>query len=193
MKYIIVFVWLILGLFYYWMWQGSDANCCTGADLSSVEMLEQNAADKNQAEADKLKEEVDAQKAISEAAETKTVTSIKSTTNEGINKLTFYFPSNSSSAIFSKETEENLEEIIDQMKSTNKKVIITGHTDTTGDTENNKTLGRLRADDVKNKLVSKGLDPTRVVALSMGEQKPIAPNNTAEGRQRNRRVELVIE
>lgn len=193
MKYIIVIIWLFLGLLYYWIWQGSGPACCSGSDLSSVEMLDQSTADMKQKEADRLKEELDAQKAISEASETKTVTSIKSTTNEGTEKLTFYFPSNSSSAIFSKETEENLEEIIEQMNSTNKRVIITGHTDVTGDAESNKRLGRLRADDVRDKLLSKGLEPARVVALSMGEEKPIAPNNTAEGRQRNRRVELVIE
>jgi outer membrane protein OmpA-like peptidoglycan-associated protein len=192
MKYIIVVLWVLLGVLYYWVWQGSDANCCNTTELSSVSIVDQSESNEARIKAEKV-EEAAAKKAITEAAETKTVTSIKSTNVEGNSKLTFYFPSNSSTASFSQDTESNLEDIIKQMKSSNKKVIITGHTDTTGETEANKELGRLRADDVRRKLVSKGLDPARVVALSMGEEKPIAPNNTADGRQRNRRVELIIE
>ncbi|MFK7934189.1 MAG: OmpA family protein, partial [Saprospiraceae bacterium] len=138
-------------------------------------------------------EEEAAKNAISQAAETKTVTSIKSKSSSGKSKLTFYFPSNSSNAIFSKETEDNLEDIIKQISDGDGRVVITGHTDTTGDTDSNRELGKLRAEDVKQKLVSSGLAASKVLVLSMGEEKPIASNSTAEGRQRNRRVELVIE
>lgn len=69
-----------------------------------------------------------------------------------------------------------------------------GHTDNTGTEANNKGLSLARADAVKALLVSTaGFDPERVKTKGMGDSQPLCPNNTEEGRQCNRRVEVVFE
>ncbi len=71
-------------------------------------------------------------------------------------------------------------------------IILTGHTDNTGTTAANMNLSRERALSVKNYLVGKGVAKTRIEAQGMGESKPIASNDTEEGRQKNRRTEISI-
>lgn len=69
---------------------------------------------------------------------------------------------------------------------------IDGHTDHVGSDEMNLKLSQNRADAVKNYIVSKGIDPSRITATGYGESKPIATNATAAGRQQNRRSELTL-
>jgi outer membrane protein OmpA-like peptidoglycan-associated protein len=69
---------------------------------------------------------------------------------------------------------------------------IDGHTDNVGSDEFNQTLSENRANSVKTYLVSKGLDESRITATGHGETTPIATNNTAAGRQQNRRSELTL-
>ncbi len=72
-------------------------------------------------------------------------------------------------------------------------VSIEGHTDNVGQPANNKRLSKARADAVKQWLVKKGkLDTKRFFAVGFGEDRPIQTNDTAEGRQANRRVEFHI-
>lgn len=72
------------------------------------------------------------------------------------------------------------------------KLTIEGHTDNVGNVEVNKTLSERRAAAVKAFLVANhGVDAVRLDARGLGDQKPVAPNTTPEGRQQNRRVELV--
>lgn len=73
-------------------------------------------------------------------------------------------------------------------------VEIQGHTDDVGSEEYNLELSQRRAEAVKNYLVQvHGIDPTRLIARGYGEYRPIAPNDTPEGRAKNRRVEFVIQ
>jgi OOP family OmpA-OmpF porin len=65
---------------------------------------------------------------------------------------------------------------------------IEGHTDNVGTDKYNLKLSQKRADGVMKHLVSKGIDPARMRAVGYGESRPIADNNTKEGRDRNRRV-----
>lgn len=73
-----------------------------------------------------------------------------------------------------------------------KKVRIEGHTDDVGDDAVNKKLSQDRADSVKAALVKRGVAGDRLVTEGVGEARPIAPNTTAGGRQKNRRVEFFI-
>lgn len=73
-----------------------------------------------------------------------------------------------------------------------RRVEIEGHTDAVGSNSSNLSLSQRRADAVRAALVSRGIDGTRITAKGMGEAVPVASNDTAEGRQRNRRVEVII-
>lgn len=68
------------------------------------------------------------------------------------------------------------------------KIEIGGHTDNTGDKAKNKTLSLNRAKAVKDYLVSKGIDATRLTAVGYGDTVPVADNSTPEGRAQNRRT-----
>ncbi len=71
-------------------------------------------------------------------------------------------------------------------------VVIEGHTDSTGSPEYNLDLSRRRAMAVRDFLQVQGLDAERLQAMGYGMERAIAENSTAEGRKRNRRVEVVI-
>jgi outer membrane protein OmpA-like peptidoglycan-associated protein len=72
-------------------------------------------------------------------------------------------------------------------------VSIEGNTDNTGSEEHNMKLSQQRADNVKGFLVEQGIDEGRLTAKGLGMTMPIADNSTKEGRQKNRRVDLVIQ
>jgi outer membrane protein OmpA-like peptidoglycan-associated protein len=69
---------------------------------------------------------------------------------------------------------------------------ISGHTDNTGDALKNLIISKKRAESIKQYLFVKGIEENRIRVLYFGETMPIASNDTEEGRQRNRRVELKI-
>jgi OmpA-OmpF porin, OOP family len=69
-------------------------------------------------------------------------------------------------------------------------VIATGHTDSIGTNAYNQKLSERRAAAVKAYLVSKGIPASKVTTIGKGETQPVATNKTAEGRQKNRRVDI---
>jgi outer membrane protein OmpA-like peptidoglycan-associated protein len=71
-------------------------------------------------------------------------------------------------------------------------VVIEGHTDNVGSEDSNLGLSQRRADSVKSYLVSRGVGSTRLAASGKGENSPVAGNDSATGRQQNRRVEVII-
>jgi outer membrane protein OmpA-like peptidoglycan-associated protein len=71
-------------------------------------------------------------------------------------------------------------------------VLVEGHTDNTGSDEYNQSLSERRAESVRSFLISDGVDAQRVLARGYGKSYPIAGNDSAAGRQLNRRVEIVI-
>lgn len=73
-----------------------------------------------------------------------------------------------------------------------KKVQVEGHTDDKGRAKSNQRLSQKRADAVVKYLTDKGVEPARLIATGLGEDKPIADNGTKEGRAQNRRVEFNI-
>ena len=82
-------------------------------------------------------------------------------------------------------------QILNQYPDTTIKVV--GYTDNTGTEAYNLTLSEQRAIAVKNALAIKGVSANRITTVGMGESNPVADNSTPEGRQFNRRVNIVIE
>jgi OOP family OmpA-OmpF porin len=71
-------------------------------------------------------------------------------------------------------------------------VEVGGHTDSVGSEAYNQGLSERRADAVRDYLMSKGVKASRLTARGYGESRPVASNDTEEGRAENRRVELVV-
>lgn len=90
-------------------------------------------------------------------------------------------------------TRENLVELAPTLiKYDDTNVLVLGHTDNTGSDAYNETLSQRRANSVNNFLVSRGVGSARISSEGHGETDPVATNETEEGRQLNRRVEVVV-
>jgi outer membrane protein OmpA-like peptidoglycan-associated protein len=88
---------------------------------------------------------------------------------------------------------QNLRDVIELLESEpDKQIRIEGHTDSTGPNALNLRLSRERAEAVRDALIELGIDADRLTAVGMGEDFPIATNETAEGRARNRRVDVIV-
>jgi OOP family OmpA-OmpF porin len=72
-------------------------------------------------------------------------------------------------------------------------VLVEGNTDDSGNSEGNLQLSQLRAQSVRDFLVANGVAPLRVQAVGYGDTRPVASNDSAAGRQQNRRVEIVLQ
>lgn len=72
------------------------------------------------------------------------------------------------------------------------RIIVAGHTDNQGDDQKNLILSKKRAEAVRDFLVSRGVAEDRIIVQFFGEEKPKESNDTPEGRQKNRRVEMEI-
>jgi OOP family OmpA-OmpF porin len=91
------------------------------------------------------------------------------------------------------EAQAKLADLVDKTKGVNLEVIIAvGHTDAIGTNAYNQKLSVARSEAVKNFLVSKGVERNRVYTEGKGEAQPVADNKTAEGRAKNRRVEVEV-
>jgi outer membrane protein OmpA-like peptidoglycan-associated protein len=69
------------------------------------------------------------------------------------------------------------------------RIEIAGHTDSAGNAKANKELSLRRSQACRDYLMSKGIDGARIVAVGYGDEKPAAPNDTEDGRRKNRRIE----
>jgi len=87
----------------------------------------------------------------------------------------------------------NVLDVVELLQSEpGKKIRVEGHTDSRGSAEFNLQLSEDRAEAVKEALVAEGIDPSRITTVGMGEDFPIADNDTAEGRSQNRRVDVIL-
>ena len=73
-----------------------------------------------------------------------------------------------------------------------KRILIRGHTDNVGGVNANSLLSLTRSDSMKKQLVGLGIEKTRIKIEGVGQLEPLASNDTAEGRSRNRRIELIL-
>lgn len=94
-----------------------------------------------------------------------------------------------------KETDDVLQGVLKILKehAEIKKVRVEGHTDNKGDAKRNRKLSADRAASVVKWLTKNGIDAARLTSVGFGQDKPIASNDTEDGRKKNRRVELHIE
>lgn len=96
-------------------------------------------------------------------------------------------------SVLKPEGKAKLDDLIGKIKDINLEVIIAvGHTDSVGSDAYNQKLSVRRSEAVKAYLVSKGIEKNRVYTEGKGEKQPVADNKTAEGRAKNRRVEIEV-
>jgi OmpA-OmpF porin, OOP family len=96
-------------------------------------------------------------------------------------------------AVLKPEGKAKLDDLVGKVQGINLEVIIAvGHTDSVGTDTYNQKLSVRRAEAVKAYLVSKGIEKNRVYTEGKGEKQPVADNKTAEGRAKNRRVEIEV-
>jgi outer membrane protein OmpA-like peptidoglycan-associated protein len=91
------------------------------------------------------------------------------------------------------DLQRDLRTVADSLRKYPRTVVeVVGHTDSTGSDAYNQDLSERRARAVSSILISQGVPANRVSAYGMGKRQPIASNATAQGRQQNRRVEIII-
>ena len=96
-------------------------------------------------------------------------------------------------SVLKPEGRAKLDDLVSKMSGLNLEVIIAvGHTDSVGTESYNQKLSIRRAEAVKSYLVGKGVEKNRVYTEGKGEKQPVADNKTAEGRAKNRRVEIEV-
>lgn len=89
--------------------------------------------------------------------------------------------------------ERSLNQLVDALRDAPETEIrIEGHTDSTGSHAYNMRLSRERAESVREYLVAHGVDPANITTRGLGPDYPVATNDTAAGRQQNRRVEVIL-
>jgi outer membrane protein OmpA-like peptidoglycan-associated protein len=106
-----------------------------------------------------------------------------------INNVFFDF----AKATLQPESYPELDRVVEMLKLNNNfKIEIRGHTDNVGGEANNQTLSENRAQSVRNYIISKGINDSRVTSIGFGESKPVSANSSEKGRQENRRVEFKV-
>ncbi|MBP7452014.1 MAG: OmpA family protein [Ottowia sp.] len=96
-------------------------------------------------------------------------------------------------SVLKPEGRAKLDDLVGKIQGINLEVIIAvGHTDSVGSDAYNQRLSVRRAEAVKAYLVTKGIERNRVYTEGKGEKQPVADNRTAEGRAKNRRVEIEV-
>ena len=91
------------------------------------------------------------------------------------------------------ESKEELNQVVAFMKQNpSVRILLSGHTDNRGVVVDNLRLSQMRADKIKQYLVSKGISGKRIKGKGFGGSKPLLPNDSEENRKMNRRVEFTI-
>lgn len=104
-----------------------------------------------------------------------------------------YFPYKSDKQLDDPGINAYLDELVSTLSQNEQSVEVIGHTDDKGSAGYNEKLGQERANAIKALLVGRGLDASRIQALSMGEMDPLYPNTTEENKAKNRRTEIKIK
>ncbi|MBE0571228.1 MAG: OmpA family protein [Ignavibacteriaceae bacterium] len=107
-------------------------------------------------------------------------------------KAILYINFDSGKSTIKKESMPVVEQIIEMMRlAPDIKISVEGHTDSDGSNESNLKLSEARAKAVVEAITKGGIDAARLSSAGFGEEKPISDNTTADGKAKNRRVELI--
>ncbi len=107
--------------------------------------------------------------------------------------LTLYFPSGKQEVNLSAQQRKDFSDMVFYLDNVAKSSLeVSGHTDNVGNAAGNKRLSRKRAEFVRDYLVGNGLSRNRLSANGFGPDKPIASNDTDDGKAKNRRVEVTL-
>lgn len=100
---------------------------------------------------------------------------------------------NTDSSELNSETTEKLKQLAQVLRDIGiHRIVVEGHTDNVGSSQYNEALSKKRAQVVANELVKSGFTQDAIQVRAMGFTKPVAANNTEQGRRENRRVSLII-
>jgi outer membrane protein OmpA-like peptidoglycan-associated protein len=129
-----------------------------------------------------------------QAKELEQVAETKRTENGVLVRMKSEILFDTGSAVLKPEAVTQLEKVGDILaKYSDDRIRVEGHTDAVGSKKSNEELSLRRADAVRRVLLGRGVKEGQVTALGMGEERPIADNNTAAGRAQNRRVDLHVD
>ena len=110
------------------------------------------------------------------------------------NKITLYFDTNAQKLELNPEQSQYFKDLINYLDQNSKGIVlVTGHADNEGDWNTNRYISRKRARFVRNYLIANGIPMEQIQAKTAGDESPIASNDTAEGRAKNRRVEITLK
>jgi outer membrane protein OmpA-like peptidoglycan-associated protein len=167
----------------------ADSTIKTSAGKTTGDTLAYTSNNKTDTSAAGLSESVTSQAADEIEKNKITLPAADTSANKKLSACYFYHNSDKKIKNFSYRLTKEIEQYA---ASPNAKITITGHTDYIGPAEYNYNLGLQRAERVKQLLIKKGIASERIVVLSKGEEQPVAGNRSAEGRAKNRRVEINI-
>ncbi len=166
----------------------------TEAEMTQAELeaakdyaaAQKKVADLAKQEADLAFEEIDAlRRQLESLAARETVDGLVMTLGD--------FVFGSASAEIKQTAVDNFDKVIEFIDGyPNRNIRIEGHTDSSGSESFNLNLSQQRAEAVKALLGEYGVDTARIEAVGMGESMPVADNNTAAGKAKNRRVDIII-
>jgi outer membrane protein OmpA-like peptidoglycan-associated protein len=103
-----------------------------------------------------------------------------------------FFPYKSSDSSFDPQVMDYLKDLSDQVRKSNERVKLIGHTDGKGSLKYNYELGLKRAKSVASELMAQGLKEEQILIFSKGEMEPLIDHERAHSEEKNRRVEIEV-
>ncbi|MBB5209178.1 OmpA family protein [Chiayiivirga flava] len=175
--------------------QQNEASAIALSELSSAEAEQaRRVAAAQQAEASLARQEADLAFAAAESLrlQLQSMTARSDARGQVMTLAGDAFASGQSS--LRAEARSNLQRVVEFVNAyPGQPVLIEGHTDSQGSANLNQVLSQKRAEAVRDALIQDGVDGSRLSALGVGEDRPVADNASEDGRARNRRVEIVVQ
>ena len=164
------------------------------ARLAAEKAEQERIAAEKAAAAKAEAERIAAEKAAAEKAEAERIAAEKAF-RQRVEAITVHFDVEGAKLNIPEADKAVVDELCEKMKADKSiKIVITGHTDNTGNAEQNlRYYGMKRAESLRDYMVKQGVSADQIRCESKGQTEPIAPNNTREGRARNRRAAIQFE